>query len=113
MSSMAIGWARVVTHLGVIMAGQVLDELAGQIPGNAAVADDDPGPDDGHRDAGRSEQMLGLAAAAEVCRQGFLVVAEPSEVDARSPARAPACSNAAAAAASLRSKPASASECTR
>ena len=52
--------------------GQVLDELACQLPGNAAVADDDPGPDDGHRDAGRSEQLLDLAAAAQVCRQGVL-----------------------------------------
>ena len=61
--------------------GQVLDELAGQLPGNAAVPDDDPGPDDGHRDAGRSEQLLDLTAAAQVRRQRVLVVAEPSEVD--------------------------------
>ena len=45
------------------------------------MADDDPGPDDGHRDACRSEQLLDLAAAAQVCRQGVVVVAEPSEVD--------------------------------
>ena len=45
------------------------------------MPDDDPGPDDGHRDTGRSEQLLDLAAAAQVCRQGVLVVAEPSEVD--------------------------------
>ena len=81
MSSTAIGWVRVATHLGRDHGGQVLDELAGQLPGNAAVPDDDPGPDDGHRDTGRSEQLLDLAAAAQVCRQGVLVVAEPSEVD--------------------------------
>ena len=45
------------------------------------MPDDDPGPDDGHRDTSRSEQLLDLAAAAQVCRQGVLVVAEPAEVD--------------------------------
>ena len=45
------------------------------------MSDDDPGPDDGHRDTGRSEQLLDLAAAAQVCRQGVLVVAEPAEID--------------------------------
>ncbi len=45
------------------------------------MPDDDPGPDDGHRDAGRSEQLLDLTAAAQVRRQRVLVVAEPSEVN--------------------------------
>jgi len=59
----------------------VLDELAGQLPGDAAVPDDDPGPDDGHGDTSRSEQLLDRPAAAQVRRQGVLVVAEPAEVD--------------------------------
>lgn len=45
------------------------------------MPDDDPGPDDGHRDAGRSEQFFDLAAAAQVRRQGVPVVAEAAEVD--------------------------------
>ena len=45
------------------------------------MPDDDPGPDDGHRDAGGPEQFLDLAAAAQVRRQRVLVVAEAAEVD--------------------------------
>ena len=45
------------------------------------MPDDDPGPDDGHRDTGRSEPFLDLAAAAQVRRQGVPVVAEAAEVD--------------------------------
>jgi hypothetical protein len=51
----------------------VLNELACQLSGNAAVPDDDPGPDDGHRDADRSELFLDFAAAAQMRRQGVPV----------------------------------------
>ena len=45
------------------------------------MPDDDPGPDDGHRDTGRSEQLLNRPAAAQVGRQGVGVVAKAAKVD--------------------------------
>jgi hypothetical protein len=72
----AIGWVRVATHRGVIMTGQVLDELAGQLPGDTAVPDDDPGPDDSDRHAAGAEQALDLTAAAQVGGQAVRVDAQ-------------------------------------
>ena len=45
------------------------------------MPDDDPGPDDGHRNAGRSEQLLDRSATAQVGRQVVVVVAKTAKVD--------------------------------
>ena len=45
------------------------------------MPDDDPGPDDGDRHASGAEQVLDLAAAAQVGRQAIRVVAQAAQVD--------------------------------
>ena len=77
------------------------------------MPDDDPGPDDGHRDAGRSEQ-LSTSRRLRRCADRSSGVAEPAEVDdALQPGPRGRLAERRAAAASLRSKSASLSECTR
>ena len=60
---------------------QVLDELAGHLPGDAAVPDHDPGAQRGDRHPAPAEQPLHLAPAAQVRGQVVAVVTEPAEVD--------------------------------
>ena len=60
---------------------QVVDQLPGHLPGDAAGADDDAGAQHGHRHAGRAEQALDLAPAAQVRGERLVVAAEAAEVD--------------------------------
>ena len=61
-SGRAIGWVLVLTQRGRDHHRQPVDQLAGQLPGDAAVAHDHGRPQDGHRHARRPEQGLDLAA---------------------------------------------------
>jgi hypothetical protein len=79
-SSTAIGWVR-VRPAGRDHCRQVLDQLAGDLPGQALVADHDPSAQNRYWDAAHAEQPFDLPPAAQVRRQGVVVIAQPAEVD--------------------------------
>ena len=45
------------------------------------MSDDDPRPDDGHGDASRSQPILDVAPAAQMCRECIVVASERPKVD--------------------------------
>ena len=59
----------------------MLDQLTRQLPRHATVADNDPGPDDRHRHARRSQPPLDVAPAAQMCGERVVVASEPPQVD--------------------------------
>jgi hypothetical protein len=54
----------------------VVDELAGDLPGDAAVADDDRGAQHGDGHAVAAQQVLDLAARAQVRGQVLVLAAD-------------------------------------
>ena len=59
----------------------MIDELPHDLPRDAAVADDDRGAEHRDRRATAAQQRLDPAPRPQVGREGFVVRAEPAEVD--------------------------------
>jgi hypothetical protein len=57
------------------------DELPGDFPGNAAVPDDDSGPEHGDRDTTARQQVLNLSPGLQMRGQVRIVAAQAAEID--------------------------------